>query len=129
MVKYGGFVFPYNHFNLLVWHCQCVLVDSPVVLYGLSKQLELRQTIGISQTYKGSDMCEAPANSTGFWDPGYIHSFILSDLQIGRMYYYSFGGENVSNTFARCIISQSILTTAIQINFRATYTIYNFHQV
>lgn len=42
-----------------------------------------------SWTYRISDMCDAPANTTVGWrEPGYIHSALLARLKPGGRYYY-----------------------------------------
>lgn len=44
-----------------------------------------------STTYGAEDMCAAPATTTGFRDPGYIHSALLAGLPAGEKVYYVFG--------------------------------------
>jgi len=68
-------------------------VDAPYVRYGLSKEVELRQRVGIESTYNASAMCEGPATEHGFWKPGYIYNFVLKELKPNTRYFYSFGTE------------------------------------
>ena len=49
----------------------------------------------ISKTYTAADMCAAPANSAQFVDPGFIHDVLLTNLEPGTRYYYSYGSEKV----------------------------------
>ena len=39
-------------------------------------------------TYSQNDMCDEPANSTGWRDPGFIHNAIMGGLSSGSRYYY-----------------------------------------
>lgn len=55
---------------------------------------EARYNKAVGTTYKREDMCGAPANSTGFRDPGMFQTAGLSPLEPDTEYYYSFG-----NTF------------------------------
>lgn len=59
-----------------------------VVRYGVSKG-NLRTKVGTTATtYTQIDMCDSPANSVGWRDPGYIHTALLHGLQPGKRYYY-----------------------------------------
>ena len=55
----------------------------------------MTQTKFTYKTYKGSDMCEPLANTTGFWDPGYLYDVLLTDLEPNTRYFYSCGSEEV----------------------------------
>jgi len=61
------------------------------VRYGKTKDMTQTQTKYTSKTYKGSEMCESPANTTGFWDAGYTYDVLLTDLEPNTRYYYSCG--------------------------------------
>src|SRR5690348_11638113 len=57
-----------------------------------------------SDTYKITDMCEAPANDPVNWrDPGFIHTVIVDKLFAATCYAYSVGsktdGYSQRNTF------------------------------
>lgn len=68
-----------------------------VVKYGLTKELEMSETKFIAKTYQASDMCAPPANTTGFWDPGFIFDVLLTGLKSNTQYFYSYGsGEFMS---------------------------------
>ena len=70
--------------------------DSPVVWYGTSKDKLSMQADATTKTYKREDMCAFPANSiVAFRDPGLIHDALLTGLQPGVTYYYSFGSAKV----------------------------------
>jgi len=47
-----------------------------------------------SQTWGKEDLCGAPATTTGYRDPGYVHTSTLSQLIPGRAYCYRFGGDD-----------------------------------
>lgn len=47
-------------------------------------------------------MCEEPANSTGFWDPGYTYDIFLKNLKPNTRYFYSYGVEGVRNLSEEC---------------------------
>jgi len=65
------------------------------VRYGKTKSLGMTETKYTVGTYQASDMCEQNANTTGFWDPGYIYDVVLTDLEPNTRYYYSCGIEEV----------------------------------
>lgn len=46
---------------------------------------------GSSVTYFGKDLCNAPANSTGFIDPGFFHDVLLTGLAPSTLYRYRVG--------------------------------------
>ena len=48
-------------------------------------------------TYAAYSMCGAPANSTGFWHPGFTYDVLLQNLRANTRYYYSYGTEDVSS--------------------------------
>ena len=51
-----------------------------------------RVSMGISRTYKASDMCGPPANlSAHFVHPGYMHDVLLTGLQPNTRYCYRYG--------------------------------------
>jgi hypothetical protein len=78
---------------------------TPVAMYG--KESPTSKAEGTSATYEASDMCGAPANTTGtgqFADPGMIHTIELINLQPNTYYTYKVGstfGQGVawSDTF------------------------------
>ena len=67
-----------------------------MVRYGLTNALEKVSFKSSVQTYSASDMCESPANSSVFRDPGFIYDVLLVDLLPNTKYYYSYGTEGVS---------------------------------
>ncbi|XP_066910738.1 uncharacterized protein [Clytia hemisphaerica] len=68
------------------------------VRYGKTKDLDKTQTKYTVKTYKASDMCEPPANTTGFWDAGYIYDVLLTDLEPNTKYYYSCGSREIMSS-------------------------------
>ena len=64
----------------------------PTVRYGTSANNLILTATGISKTYKASDMCAPPANSSVYFrDPGYLHEVILTGLQPNTKYFYQYG--------------------------------------
>ncbi|XP_066919291.1 uncharacterized protein, partial [Clytia hemisphaerica] len=73
-------------------------VSGAVVKYGLTKDLKMSNTNVKASTYQAWDMCAPPANTTGFWDPGYQYDVLLTGLLPNRRYYYAYGsGEYMSD--------------------------------
>jgi hypothetical protein len=69
----------------------------PVVKYGpvMSSTLQF-QKLGSTDTYKASDMCQAPANETApgkFSSPGCLHSIVMDRLEPNNRYWYKVGLE------------------------------------
>lgn len=48
----------------------------------------------LTTTYKSTDMCGEPATTTGWRDPGYMHSALITDLTPNTLYYYQVGDES-----------------------------------
>lgn len=69
--------------------------ETPIVHYGRNTSLGLVAK-GTTKTYNASDMCGPPASTVGFWDPGNIHDVLLTDLEPGQEYFYSYGSFEVS---------------------------------
>lgn len=68
---------------------------TPIVKYGLTPDLNDTERSSFGYSYESSDMCEEPANSTGFWNPGYTYDIVLRYLLPNTRYYYSYGVEGV----------------------------------
>lgn len=66
------------------------------VRYGEDGTLELQEKRYTVNTYKAGDLCHSPANSTGFWDPGYIYDVLLTGLKPNTRYFYSIRNEQAS---------------------------------
>ncbi|KAG9439766.1 hypothetical protein H6P81_019931 [Aristolochia fimbriata] len=43
--------------------------------------------------YERSDMCDSPANASGWRDPGFIHDAVMKNLKKGKRYYYMVGSD------------------------------------
>ena len=65
----------------------------PVVNYGTTKDLEMKENAYIIHTYTKDMMCHAPASTTKFWHPGITYDVLLTNLKPNTFYYYSFGTE------------------------------------
>lgn len=72
-------------------------VTLPRVEWGTSKTSFPFSAQAASITYKKTDLCGAPANSVGWFEPGYIHTAVLSGLKPGTTYFYRFGNERVKS--------------------------------
>lgn len=48
---------------------------------------------GRSSTYSRGDMCGPPANTTGWFDPGWLHAAVMAGLQPSTRYFYQYGDE------------------------------------
>ncbi|BDA46085.1 probable inactive purple acid phosphatase 27 [Coccomyxa sp. Obi] len=46
-----------------------------------------------TQTYTRADICGAPANGTGYFDPGSLHTAAMTGLQPSTKYYYVYGSD------------------------------------
>uniref|UniRef100_A0A1D1ZXW6 Purple acid phosphatase n=2 Tax=Auxenochlorella protothecoides TaxID=3075 RepID=A0A1D1ZXW6_AUXPR len=68
-------------------------VDRPLIRWGADPQYLDREAPADSTTYTREAMCGAPANSTGWLDPGALHSVVLGDLAPGRRYFYTVGSR------------------------------------
>ncbi|DBB10212.1 TPA: hypothetical protein ACH3X3_001785 [Trebouxia sp. C0006] len=66
-------------------------VTTPVVMYGTTNGSLTTMVSATTKTYNASSMCGSPANSTGYIDPGMLHSALLSNLSYNTRYYYQYG--------------------------------------
>ena len=64
---------------------------TPMVLYGTSASSLTSMVSATTKTYNASSMCGIPANSTGYVDPGMLHSATLTNLSFSTRYYYQYG--------------------------------------
>ena len=46
---------------------------------------------GLSSGYSRDDMCGAPANSTGWFEPGVLHRAVMTGLAPATLYHYQYG--------------------------------------
>jgi hypothetical protein len=63
----------------------------PVVRWGRESGKLAQENGGSFSTYTRLQMCGAPANSTGWVDPGWLNYAALTGLQPGTRYYYTVG--------------------------------------
>ncbi|KAK9918496.1 hypothetical protein WJX75_004496 [Coccomyxa subellipsoidea] len=63
----------------------------PVVRWGRESGKLAQENRGSFSTYTRLQMCGAPANSTGWVDPGWLNYAALTGLQPGTRYYYTVG--------------------------------------
>ncbi|GLJ18825.1 hypothetical protein SUGI_0336310 [Cryptomeria japonica] len=77
------------------------------VKYGLEEEGLDEMAEALSITYKQSDMCDAPANTTLGWrDPGYIHDAVMQGLEPGRRYFYQVGSDQSGWSLIKSFISR-----------------------
>ena len=77
----------------------CIVMQPPVVRYGTTKHLSMKENTYLVHTYTADSMCQDDAKGKGFWHPGYTYDFLLKNLIPNTMYYYSYGTEDVSHSF------------------------------
>lgn len=65
----------------------------PVVRWSTASGNGQRENNGSFLTYTRLQMCGAPANSTGWVDPGALNYAAMTDLQPNTRYYYSVGDK------------------------------------
>ena len=63
----------------------------PMVKYGTTPGMYTMTANGTNTTYTAADLCGAPANSTGFVNPGAINRVLLTGLAPSTRYYYIYG--------------------------------------
>jgi hypothetical protein len=68
---------------------------NPRVVYNNVKTPNVVNTrFAVASTYTRDDMCNSPANSTGWFDPGMINTVVLDNLVEGEVYNYTFGDDS-----------------------------------
>ena len=65
--------------------------SEPQVRWGLQPGIDEWTVASNVSTYARGDMCGAPANASGWSDPGLLHQALLTGLQPGTRYYYIVG--------------------------------------
>lgn len=65
--------------------------SAPSVTWGQAGSEVSKTTSAVSATYTSDDLCGAPANSTGWRDPGLIHTAIIGPLEPDTRYHYVVG--------------------------------------
>jgi hypothetical protein len=81
----------------VVWNSKVPMLSpgSPTsnhLQYGFDPSSLLHFIVATTETYTASDLCDAPANSFGFRDPGFIHSAIVH-VSPGLEIYYTVGSH------------------------------------
>ena len=66
---------------------------APTVRWGTSPDVLAAAASGDSLTYSRADMCGAPANASGWMEPGMLHGAVMGGLQPLTAYYYQYGDE------------------------------------
>ncbi len=46
-----------------------------------------------TKTYTRAEICAGPANGTGYFDPGSLHTAAMTGLQPSTKYYYVYGSD------------------------------------
>lgn len=72
---------------------------TPTLKWGTSSGVYTHIVAANTTTYTRADMCGAPANTTGWRDPGLIHSALLQgvDKYASQRLYYIFGDEETND--------------------------------
>jgi hypothetical protein len=68
------------------------------VHFGLEPTALSQFVTGSQWTYQAADMCGPPANTTGFIDPGFMHSVVLTGLKPKTRYYYVASQPGLDNS-------------------------------
>ena len=76
------------------------LTQPPVVRYGRTKNLEMKENEVLVHSYTKDSLCQSPANGDGFWKPGYMYDVLLYNLAPNTMYYYSYGTDEYMSYIA-----------------------------
>lgn len=65
----------------------------PSVRWGAQPSDLAATAAGRSLTYGRGDMCGPPANTTGWFEPGWLHAAAMAGLQPSTRYFYQYGDE------------------------------------
>ena len=65
----------------------------PQVRWGTEAGHYRASSRGSSVTYTREDLCDAPATTTGWIDPGFTQNAVMNGLQPSTRYFYSYGDE------------------------------------
>ena len=65
----------------------------PQVRWGTARGRLEHAAPGDSSTYTAADLCGAPANTSGWMDPGWLHGAVMAGLQPSTRYWYQYGDE------------------------------------
>lgn len=76
----------------------------PAVRWGGEPGSLGQENRGSFSTYTRLQMCGAPANSTGWVDPGWLNYAALTGLQPGTRYYYAVGDPVSHHWFSACSV-------------------------
>ncbi|PSC73699.1 inactive purple acid phosphatase 27 [Micractinium conductrix] len=68
---------------------------APTVRWGTSPDALAAAAHGDSLTYSRADMCGAPANASGWMEPGMLHGAVMGGLQPLTAYYYQYGDKEL----------------------------------
>lgn len=72
----------------------------PQVRWGTESGHYTASSRGSSVTYTRKDLCDAPATTTGWIDPGFTQNAIMTGLEPSTRYFYSYGDEVGSQSSA-----------------------------
>ena len=64
---------------------------APAVQWGPAPGAYASSAAATSPTYTRADMCGAPANASGWLDPGVFHRAVMTGLRPGQRYFYRYG--------------------------------------
>lgn len=67
--------------------------DNPTVRWGPASGNYTHSAPAATHTYRRDEMRGAPANSTGWLDPGALHRAVMTGLKSGATVFYTFGDE------------------------------------
>jgi acid phosphatase type 7 len=84
---------------VLTWSSLFSDLNPRVLINNVKTPNIVRTLFATSSTYTRDDMCNSPANSTGWFEPGMIHSVVLDNLIEGEVYNYTFGDDSALYRF------------------------------
>jgi hypothetical protein len=83
----------------------------PSVRWGNASGQLMHTALGDSSTYTAADLCGAPANTSGWMDPGWLHGAVMEGLQPGTRYWYQYGDEVCGLLQFQCCVGHMAVWT------------------
>lgn len=82
-----------NPTEMRVMWVSAEVLQPPMVRYGLTKDMPMKEYAHLTHTYTADSMCQRVAVGAGFWHPGTTYDFLLKNLKPNTLYYYAYGTE------------------------------------
>ncbi|KAL4439452.1 hypothetical protein ABPG77_008781 [Micractinium sp. CCAP 211/92] len=91
----------------------------PSVRWGTQPSDLAATAAGRSLTYGRGDMCGPPANTTGWFEPGWLHAAAMAGLQPSTRYFYQYGDEELGWSEVESFVSPPAPGTASTVRLLA----------